>query len=89
MKNINLLPVTALVITAALASSFVSADDKMGQALSFPALIAELDSDANGMLSQDEVAVSSNTFLQAEFSNIDTNQDQQIDNAEFNAFLLN
>ena len=87
MKKINLLPVTALVITAAFTSSFVSAENEIGLALSFPALIAELDSDANGMLGQDEVAASSHTVLQEAFSNIDTNQDQQIDNAEFNAFL--
>ena len=88
MKNFNLLPVTALVITAAFTSSFVSAENKIGLELSFPALIAELDSDANGMLGQDEVAASSNTFLQAEFNNMDTNQDQQVDHAEFNDFLL-
>jgi len=101
MKNINLLKVTAIVITAALASNFVNAEDKISttieasqpevakieQQLSFPALITELDGDANGMLSQDEVAVSHLTFLQEEFNTIDANQDSQIEEAEFNSFI--
>ncbi|MBU2923838.1 hypothetical protein Q4506_15425 [Colwellia sp. 4_MG-2023] len=101
MKNINLFKVTVMVITAALASNFVNAEDKIStaiessqptmakveQQLSFPALITELDGDANGMLSQDEVAVSHLTFLQEEFNNIDANQDGQIEEAEFNSFI--
>ncbi|MDO6488275.1 hypothetical protein Q4503_11220 [Colwellia sp. 6_MG-2023] len=98
MKNINLFKVTVMVITAALASNFVNAEDKLSatvenaqpkieQQLSFPALIAELDGDANGMLSQDEVAVSHLTFLQEEFNNIDANQDSQIEETEFNSFI--
>ena len=101
MKNISLFKVTAIVITAALASNFVSAEDKITdlveqsqsdmvkveKQVSFTTLIEHLDGDQNGMLSQDEVAVSQNKLLQEYFSNIDVNQDQQIDEAEFNSYL--
>ena len=101
MKKINLLPVTALVITAALSSSIVNAEDKVAttiaasqlemakveQELSFSTLRAELDSDADGKLSQEEVAISSITLLQDEFNNIDANEDQHIEEIEFNSFL--
>jgi len=101
MKNISLFKVTAMVITAALASSFVNAEDKVtetietsqyemvkiDQEFSFSALITKLDTDQNGMLSLDEVAATPNKVLHQEFSNIDANQDKQIDEAEFNSFL--
>jgi Ca2+-binding EF-hand superfamily protein len=101
MKNISLFKVTAMVITAALASSLVNAEDKVTetieksqpemvkveQELSFPGLIAKVDSDQNGMLSLEELTATQNKVLQAEFTNIDANQDQQIDEAEFNSFI--
>jgi Ca2+-binding EF-hand superfamily protein len=101
MKDISLFKVTVMVITAALASSFVNAEDKITesiekfqpeiekveQELSFSTLIAEVDSDENGMLSLDEVSTTQNKVLQEEFNNIDANQDKQIDETEFNSFL--
>jgi len=101
MKNISLFKVTVMVITAALASGFVNAGDKVTHAIkkpqseiaqiekqvNFSSLVTKLDSDKNGILSQEEVTASQNTILQEEFSNIDVNQDKQIDEAEFNSYL--
>jgi len=99
MKNVSLFKITAMVITVAFASSFVNAEDKIvekaqseivasAEQLSFSALIAKLDSDKNGMLSQDEAAVDQSQLLNVEFNKVDVNQDKQIDEAEFNRYLV-
>lgn len=101
MNNISLIKVTGFVVTVALASSFVNAEDKINtiveeaqsdvvkveKQLSFPTLIEELDTDKNGMLSQTEVSATHSKVLKAEFNKMDTNQDKQIDEAEFNRYL--
>jgi len=101
MKNVSLFKVTAMVVTVAFASSFVNAEDKISKVvekvesdvvevskqLNFPALIEELDSDKNGMLSQSEVSANQSKLLQEEFNKMDVNQDKQIDEAEFNSYL--
>ena len=101
MKNVSLFKVTAMVVTVAFASSFVNAEDKISKVvektqsdvvevakqLNFPALIEELDSDKNGMLSQTEVSANQSKLLQEEFNKMDVNQDKQIDEAEFNSYL--
>lgn len=56
--------------------------------LNFASLIDSLDSDKNGKLSQTELSVTSHKLLQAEFTEIDTNQDTQIDETEFSHFLV-
>ena len=101
MKNVSLFKITAMVVTVAFASSFVNAEDKISKVvekvesdvvevskqLNFPALIEELDSDKNGMLSQSEVSANQSKLLQEEFNKMDVNQDKQIDEAEFNSYL--
>lgn len=99
MKNVSLFKITAMVITVAFASSFVNAEDKIvekaqseivasAEQLSFSALIAKLDSDKNGMLSQEEASVDQSQLLNVEFNKVDVNQDKQIDEAEFNRYLV-
>ena len=99
MKNVSLFKVTAMVISVAFASNFVNAEDKIiektqseavasAEQLNFSALIAKLDSDKNGMLSQDEASVDKSQLLNVEFSKMDVNQDKQIDEAEFNRYLV-
>jgi len=108
MKNISLLKITAMVVTAALASNFVNADDKLDTAitkaqsdiekatesaeeavkqLDFSVLIEKLDADENGMLSEAEVSANQSQLLHQEFNKMDTNQDKQIDEAEYNSYL--
>ncbi len=97
MKNVSLFKTTVMVVTVAFASSFVNAKDKtetsqaevveLAQQQSFSALVETLDSDKNGMLSQAEVSTNPKQFLLKEFSKIDVNQDEQIDEAEFNTYL--
>ena len=55
--------------------------------LNFPALLEELDSDKNGMLSQAEVSANQSELLKKEFNKMDVNQDKQIDETEFNSYL--
>lgn len=99
MKNVSLVKVTAMVITVTFVSNFVNAKDKIiekaqsevvtsVEQLNFSALIAKLDSDKNSMLSQKEASVAQNQLLNREFSKIDINQDKQIDEAEFNRYLV-
>lgn len=99
MKNVSLFKVTAMVISVAFASSFVNAEDKItekaksevatsAEQLNFSALIAKLDSDKNGMLSQEEASVDQSQLLNVEFNKMDVNQDKQIDEAEFNRYLV-
>ncbi len=98
MKNISLVKVTFMVVVAALASSFVSADEDVNKTLEqaqeilapqieFSELIEKLDSDKNGMLSEEEVSVTQSKLLQEEFKKMDNNKDKQIDEAEYNSYL--
>jgi len=100
MKKISLFKITVIVITATIASNFVNAEDMITELLeqsqstmalkeqtSFASLIETLDTDQDGMLSPIEVSASQNKLLQEEFTNLDLNQDQQIDEAEFNSYL--
>lgn len=99
MKNVSLFKVSAMVITVGFASSFVNAEDKnieevqsevvtSAEQLNFSALIAKLDSNKNGMLSQDEASVDQSLLLNVEFDKMDVNQDKEIDEAEFNRYLV-
>jgi len=102
MKNVSLFKVTAMVVTVAFASSFVNAEDKISKEiekaqsdvvevakqLNFPALIEKLDSDKNGMLSHTEVSANKSQLFHEEFNKMDINQDKQIDEAEFNSYLV-
>lgn len=101
MKKISLIKVTGFVITAAFASNFVSAEEKVNKViekvqsealqsedkLNFSELIASLDTNKNGKLSEDEVAVKKNNILQEAFTKIDINQDKEIDEAEYNLYF--
>ena len=98
MKNVSLLKVTFMVVVAALASSLVNADDAVEKVveqkqpilvpqIQFSELIEKLDSDKNGMLSEEEVSVTKSKLLQDEFKKMDSNQDNQIDEAEYNSYL--
>jgi len=98
MKNVSLLKVTFMVVVAALASNLVNADDDVQKTIEhakpiivpqiqFSELIEELDSDKNGMLSEEEVSVTQSKVLQEEFKKMDTNEDSQIDEAEYNSYL--
>jgi hypothetical protein len=110
MKNISLMKVTAMVVvvTVALASSFVNAEDKLSKAvekvdkvieqsqsdlaelakeLKFSTLLENLDSDKNGMLNQAEVSSNQSQLLHKEFTKMDVNQDNEIDEAEYNTYL--
>jgi len=101
MKTFNLFKLTTVVIIVTLASSFINADDSFNttmqitetemiqieEQVSFSALVDALDTDQDGMLSPAEVSASQSELFQQEFTNIDTNQDQQIDKAEFDFYL--
>ena len=103
MKNVSLMKITAMVVvvTVALASNFVNAEDKVNKTiakaqsdvaelakqLKFSSLIEKLDSDKNGMLSQTEVSTNQSQLLHDEFNKMDVNQDKQIDEAEFNSYF--
>jgi len=98
MKNTNLLNTTIMVIAVAFASSFVNADDKITQTiektqieviehLEFSTLIEKLDSDKNGMLSEAEAHSDKSQLLHSQFKKMDSNQDKQIDEAEYNRYL--
>lgn len=103
MKNISLFKITAtvVVVTVALASGFINAEDKVSNAivkaqsdvvestkkLDFSTLIEKLDSDKNSMLSQAEVSVKQSPLLHKEFNKMDVNQDKEIDEAEYNSYL--
>ncbi len=80
-----------LVATAAFASSFVQAEDKLvtaqNEQVKFSELITKLDSDKNGLLSQQEAQASKNKVLQGNFKKMDLNNDEQISEQEFNDFL--
>ncbi len=80
-----------LVATAAFASSFVQAEDKLvtaqNEQVKFSELITKLDSDKNGLLSQPEAQASKNKVLQGNFKKMDLNNDEQISEQEFNDFL--
>ena len=77
--------------TAAFASSFVQAEDKLvtaqNEQVKFSELITKLDSDKNGLLSQPEAQASKNKVLQGNFKKMDLNNDEQISEQEFNDFL--
>ena len=102
MKNVSLVKVSAMVFSVALASSFVNADDKVSKTMenaqanaaevekqqTFPALLESLDTNNDAMLSEAEVSVEHSQFLQEEFAKIDTNQDKNIDEEEFNAYFV-
>lgn len=98
MKTTSLLNTTIMVIAAAFVSNFVNADDKITQTiekteievaehLEFSTLIEKLDSDKNGMLSEAEAHSDKSQLLHAEFKKMDSNQDKQIDEAEYNSYL--
>ena len=99
MKNINLSTITALVIASALTTNVYAEGEvktetqpqaevvKIEKQPGFSALIEKLDSNKNGTLSLEEISVAQNKVLQAEFNNIDANQDLQIDEAEYNRFV--
>ena len=94
MKNISLFKISAMVITVALASNFVNAQDKVTHAvktvqpattqlvkkLNFPTLIEKLDTDKDGALSQAEVTTSHSELLQQIFTKVDTNNDKAFTN---------
>ncbi len=91
MKNISLINVSMIVVAATLTSNFVSANDKLtaqiSEQVSYSELIANLDSDKDGLLSQTETSASKVKVLQAAFEKIDSNSDEKISEKEFNDFL--
>jgi len=91
MKNISLINVSILVVTAAFVSNFVNAEDKLtkskNEQVKYSDLIANLDTDKNGLLSQTETLASKNKVLQGTFKKIDLNGDEQISEQEFNHFV--
>jgi len=93
MKNISLINVSMIVVAATLASSFVSADDQLTSQLNgqveYAELIASLDSDNDGLLSQAEIITSKVKVLPDAFDKIDLNNDEKISEKEFNDFLVN
>lgn len=104
MKKISLVKVTGFVITAAFASNFVNAQDKIEinksaesvqsdviqveKEISFPKLIKTLDTNKNGKLSESEVSAKHINVLQGIFTKVDANQDKEIDEAEFNLYFV-
>lgn len=69
------------------AQTSVAEAAEVGKQQSFPALLQALDSDNDSMLSEAEVSVEHSQFLQEEFAKIDTNQDKNIDEEEFNLYF--
>lgn len=95
MKKVSLLKITIIVVTAAVASLTVKANDKIAidnqvveKLKQTPAKFSQLDSDNNGLLTQDELGLSENSALKKVFVKIDSNKDSVIDEAEFNAFVI-
>jgi len=91
MKNISLVKISSIVIIAALASNFVSANDDVQTVVpqvSFSSLLSALDTDKNGFLDRSEVLDSDNEALKKMFSNIDLNSDSKISEDEFNSYLV-
>lgn len=92
-SNVSLIKVSILVVLGALVSSIVNANHDVKimteQApIQFSALVAELDTDKDGLLSQAEVAISESKLLQDEFKVMDLNGDNQISAEEFNHYLV-
>ncbi len=90
MKNISLIKISIIVIIAALASNFVSANDEVQEMtphISFSSLLNALDSNKNGFLDRSEVLNSENDALKSAFSDIDSNSDSKISEDEFNSYL--
>jgi Ca2+-binding EF-hand superfamily protein len=98
MKNASLLNTSIMVVIVALASNFVNAEDKIKKTTQlsqkdtieqaeFSALINMLDTDKDGVLSEAEVLENTNENLGIVFTEVDSNQDKKINEAEYNSYL--
>ena len=82
---------SSIVIVAALAANIVSANEDITTTSKNPAFVAlldQLDTDKNGLLDRSEVLTSKNTTLKETFNKIDSNNNAQISEEEFNQFSL-
>ena len=99
MKNVSLIKLTSIGIMATLTSSFVNAGGDIKKSveqsqpelvpqIEFSALIAKLDTDNNGSLSKKELRLTQNKVLREGFKKMDINKDSQIDDAEYDVYLV-
>ncbi|NMP30203.1 hypothetical protein HII17_01400 [Thalassotalea sp. M1531] len=94
MKKVSLLELTAFVIVAAVASTTVNANDaalkekvvKADEVVETNVLFTPLDTDKNGLISQQELGVN-NKLLKEQFKEIDVNADQGISEQELKNYL--
>lgn len=99
MKKVSLLELSAFVIVAAVASSAVTAGDKVAaleksaksvkasDVVEHKTLFAPLDADNNGLLTESELGTDKNALLKKQFKNIDVNADNAISEEELKAYL--
>ena len=100
MRNISLLKLSAVVVSASMASFFVSADEiSITSADKEPAQVQEksgvekiafsaLDTNKDGKLSKQEVGASKNQLLAQAFSKIDLNADDELTQDELDSFIV-
>ena len=90
MKNISLMKMSSIVIAATLAANFVSASEEVTATKNpaFVKLLSQLDTDKNGLLDRSEILTSNNKTLKETFNKIDSDNNAQISEKEFNQFSL-
>ncbi len=102
MRNISLLKLSAVVVSASMASFFVSADEvSITSADKKPAQVqtqeksgvekiafSALDTNKDGKLSKQEVSVSQNQLLAQAFSKIDLNADDELTQDELDSYIV-
>jgi len=102
MNNMSLVKITLGVAFAAITTFIVNASDALptvenvnnevatastSSTQSFSKLLAKFDADNNGVLSESELLASDNESLKMAFKHLDVNNDANISEEEFNAYV--